>query len=761
MKKIVRVFLMLISLMVLFAACEQTDTEVTTVAETTAEVIVPQTTAEIEATAPGTEAVETAEVTALAPGETTEPPHEHTWSAWSTVIESTCTNVGKKDRICACGEKQSESIGILEHSIVILNGQRATCAEDGFTDGKQCSMCLAILEERQTISAYGHTEKIQESVRATCTENGYTEGRYCSECGEVMVERESIPALGHSALVMEAVSPTCTESGFTEGTQCAICNIIMIPQTEIAPLGHTEVILYGYAATFTENGRTDGKYCKVCGWVTVRQDIIPALSHNMIVAEAIPATCLSSGLTEGRYCSICGYVEIAQIEIAPLPHEYGYTDLIAPTCTQPGQASGKWCYVCGTVFSNFEILPALTHNIVNGECTVCGYVLSIPYEYFNATNGYITSSTTTITTEHFIFEIDPNVYVMDNFVEIVDLISNTMQNVTGMNFVGISPYCNDTGTATHAKVTVVKPEGSECGPAYASYWGGSVISACDIIDLFALIHENAHILHYRQSGWYCDTMLMESISTYTTYKTACVIFESHPELAFMVRTPFGVLENYSCYDYSMFYEYSIEEWLDDSLAHDGWNRYIVGFHFARYLDEVYGDFTKWIFTCEASYPYDPNGSNNLPLEEKIKALKMAYGEGVLDGFFPWIRENEQRLHNIEMPDMSAVNEINFYPVFMAEEWYHTERPVKYSNLCIDLTGGIYYLNEYQDRDVSALKVDMAVDGIVDVYLFDSDGKYIRTERVDSFANFDIGGVYFMILSGEGTLYRLDITGFAK
>ena len=863
---------MLLALTVMFASCELTGEEMTTASDITAEAVVPETTAESEITAPETEAEETtaavteettAEVTTevieettaeatteaiteavtTAPAETTEPPHEHAWSTWSTVTEATCIKAGKQERSCSCGEKESQTLQAIGHKETVIKGYAATCTASGLTDGKRCTVCGDMLVQQNAIPSVGHNEMVENGYAATCTASGLTNGKRCIVCGVMTVKQNAIPALGHKETVEKGYAATCTASGLTDGKYCLTCGVMTVKRNIIPAVGHTEVVDKGYASTCTSYGLSDGKHCTVCGDVTDNQIVLNMLAHNEVIQKAKAATCTESGLTEGRYCSDCGKVmavqtvvpatghtpvvvegmpssctvsgntdwsycsscgkTLIQSECLPyLPHDYIETLAIPATCTTEGRTYGCYCSVCGYAPSQSRVVPAkghscdiiegyapscmftglsngeycyrcdkmvveqkeiaaLEHNIVNDECSLCGFMASIPDEYVNATNGYITSATTTIKTKHLIFEIDSNVYVMDNFVEIVDLVTDIMQDVSGMKFAGISPYCTDTGTATHAKVTVVKPEGSECGPAEAYYYGGSVISACDIVDFFALIHENSHVLHFRQSAWAYGTVLMESISTYTTYKTSCVIYENYPELSLIVGTPSASLGNYYCGDYSMFYEYSIEEWMDNSLGHDSWNRYIVGFHFARYLDEVYGDYTKWIYTYEAYNHFNPFESNMVPAEEQVKALKMAYGDDVLDGFYPWIRANEERLHEFEITDMSAVDELDLYPTFMAWEDYSTERSVKYSKLCIDLSGGMYYLNEYQDRDISALKADISVEGSANIYLYGADGSFIRAERVSEIAELDLSGVYYIIIGGEGMLRSFNITGFEK
>ena len=44
-----------------------------------------------------------------------DPEHEHAWGEWTTVKEATCLEDGSKERVCGCGEKQTETIKALGH----------------------------------------------------------------------------------------------------------------------------------------------------------------------------------------------------------------------------------------------------------------------------------------------------------------------------------------------------------------------------------------------------------------------------------------------------------------------------------------------------------------------------------------------------------------------------------------------------------------------------------------------------------------------
>lgn len=45
-----------------------------------------------------------------------EPPHEHSFGDWAQVTAPTCTEKGKEERVCACGEKEERDVDALGHN---------------------------------------------------------------------------------------------------------------------------------------------------------------------------------------------------------------------------------------------------------------------------------------------------------------------------------------------------------------------------------------------------------------------------------------------------------------------------------------------------------------------------------------------------------------------------------------------------------------------------------------------------------------------
>ena len=149
-------------------------------------------------------------------------PGEHTFGEWQTTVKPTCTEGGEMIRSCSvCGAEETKTIDALGHdySEQWTVDEEADCVNDG-SKSRHCSRCDAKTDVT-VIEAKGHTEVVDKAVAATCTADGYTEGKHCSVCNAVIKAQERIAATGHK-YVETVVEPSYSNRGYTL-YECSVC----------------------------------------------------------------------------------------------------------------------------------------------------------------------------------------------------------------------------------------------------------------------------------------------------------------------------------------------------------------------------------------------------------------------------------------------------------------------------------------------------------------------------------------------------------
>ena len=144
------------------------------------------------------------------------------------VINPDCKTEGSYDAViyCAvCNEKISST------KETIAKTTTHTYTDDSDTD---CNICGDV---REPICAHNNTT-VLIGKKATCTEDGLSDGIFCNDCNKTVTEQTVIPA-SHTIRVIERIEPTCEQPGFTEGTECSVCHDIFVYPQGIEPLGHT------------------------------------------------------------------------------------------------------------------------------------------------------------------------------------------------------------------------------------------------------------------------------------------------------------------------------------------------------------------------------------------------------------------------------------------------------------------------------------------------------------------------------------------
>lgn len=173
-----------------------------------------------------------------------EPRHEHSEGVWQVTVEASCSQEGKKERICECGKS-------LEEEILPINADNhihkdwtvtkpATCTDTG-TKYEKCLDCEKLLQ--MAVIETHPNRLIIQGKEATCVEDGVTEDNRCNDCGEVFSVATVIPALGHDISEQSALEATCLQSGWSYESHCERCKEVFNPREEIPALGHAYSML--------------------------------------------------------------------------------------------------------------------------------------------------------------------------------------------------------------------------------------------------------------------------------------------------------------------------------------------------------------------------------------------------------------------------------------------------------------------------------------------------------------------------------------
>ena len=100
--------------------------------------------------------------------------HTHEYGEWVTLTEASCTSVGKQERACSCGEKETQDIPKFDHSF-----SSATCLA-----AKKCTVCSTVEGD-----PLGHDfSPITDDVPTLIS--GATVYEKCSRCSEMKVTDE-------------------------------------------------------------------------------------------------------------------------------------------------------------------------------------------------------------------------------------------------------------------------------------------------------------------------------------------------------------------------------------------------------------------------------------------------------------------------------------------------------------------------------------------------------------------------------------------
>jgi hypothetical protein len=126
-----------------------------------------------------------------------------------------------------------------------------------------------------------------------------------------------------------------------------------------------------------------------------------------------------------------------------------------------------------------------------------------------------------------------------------------------------------------------------------------------------------------------------------------------------------------------------------------------------YLEETYGNYTEWFLDYQQANPCGLHMSSSLDLDGQLAAFKLAYGNNVFDGFYPWLQQHESIFDDPSITgkpvDLTAVKKVNIYPYWSSDTFCqcHLMLPnckMQYEDLYIGLDAVRYYIEEYKGKN---------------------------------------------------------------
>ena len=344
------------------------------------------------------------------------------------------------------------------------------------------------------------------------------------------------------------------------------------------------------------------------------------------------------------------------------------------------------------------------------------------------------------------FSAELGTYLVDGYAEKTEQLMQAIETITGLPFAdaAITVILGDAGNR-HSDFDYVG--GADAENRIVQIGQGDAFLGHG----FELVSYLAAVLQWDHAPQQFVEVLDSGFITYAAYDVLSQLERSEPEFSSAFASSLTVYANYYIYDPDVLYSNPLSFWMENEYPYTQTNgNPAVGFWLMNYLDHVYGDYTKWITAYDAS-----NGT--LDLEGQIQLLKDAYGETVLDGFYPWLQENLGKHIPWEMvPDHTALQKYVCYPFLtnlnIPQELLHGT----YTDICICLTQYRHYLTQVKAFTIDALTMIKYSD--VEVALYDAEGKFLEatrgTQAEDGTYCVCLDNAYYVRFLEDGYLYAL-------
>lgn len=360
--------------------------------------------------------------------------------------------------------------------------------------------------------------------------------------------------------------------------------------------------------------------------------------------------------------------------------------------------------------------------------------------------------------EHFSFQAKYKTYLVDGYIENFEALYDAIEQVTALTFI---PRVSKQQVDSHSemKITVILSrtdgnahEDNDVGVAYTDT--ESRLIGIGQTDAFLGIDYQtiaclANILQTDNANIAFNEIYDYGFQVYTAYKVLKYLEEENPQLASKFVNSNNLVLNTYIFDHKTLYGKPLTYWMEQGYPNDISNGSMaVGFWFMMYLDQVYGDYSAWIPAYKNQYGASRSQSTD-NLENQIQIMKDTYEESVLDGFYPWLKENMRKLNRNS--DYSWTKELTHYPIFNYAGYFDLFINGKYEDLCVSLAEFRHYMEEFKGYELDNLT--LVCINRTKVALYDQNGKYIMTTSGTKSAAGEyevcLDDVYYIQFLGKG------------
>ena len=235
--------------------------------------------------------------------------HTCSFGEWTVVADATCTEAGSKERVCSCGEKQTESIPAKGHDWKDANCQTP----------KTCKVCYAT---EGSASAHAYTEQVSSAAALKSAASCTSPAVYYKSCvcGQVSTDANDTFTNGSTAAhsyTLESSTEADCENAATETYACACGD--RYTNTISEALGH-DIKGSEYVETPVDGSSCEFVWvytCEECGEDVEGEHVY---YHSYIAAITTAPTCKDDGV-KTLTCT-CGDVQTEKIEKNSTGHKW-------------------------------------------------------------------------------------------------------------------------------------------------------------------------------------------------------------------------------------------------------------------------------------------------------------------------------------------------------------------------------------------------------------------------------------------------------